>query len=351
MGYYPHGSKLFSDLTHYFRSWGFVIALARDSQNINDYASALGALAHYSSDNNGHHLGTNLAVPMLYPKLAKKYGSVVTYEDDPIAHVKTEFGFDVIEVVQGRYTAENYHNFIGFAVSIPLLERAFLETYGLELKAIFTDEDRSINSYRNTVGNLLPKATRIAWVLKKNDIQRDMPGITRKNFLYNLSRVEYEKDWGKNYQPPTAGDRFLAFLTQLLPKVGPLRVLEFRTPTPDAEKLFESSFNTSLDRYKGLLSQLSKNQLYLPNCNFDVGGITKRGQYHLSDTTCAALLNKLSANRFATTSLTLRTDLLVYFSSSETTPLKKQDAKANLKLEEQLHQLQQSSATASSNLP
>jgi hypothetical protein len=350
MGYYPHGSKLFSDLTHYFRSGDFVMALVRDSQNINDYAFALGALAHYSADNNGHHLATNLAVPMLYPKLEKKYGKVVTYEDDPVAHVKTEFGFDVIEVAQGRYTAENYHNFVGFNVSVPLLQRAFLETYGLELKTIFVDEERAMNSYRNTVGNLLPKATRIAWALKQDDIQKDMPGITRKKFLYNLSRADYEREWGKNYKPPTGADKFLAFLTRILPKIGPLRVLEFRTPTPATEKLFESSFNVSLDRYKTFLSQLSKNQLELPNSNFDVGEITKRGQYHLSDTTCAALLDKLSANQFATASLPLRADLLAYFSSPDASPAKKENVKANLKIQEQLRQLQQSSATASSNL-
>ena len=181
VGYYPHGSKLFSDLTHYFRSGDFVVALLSDSQDVNEYAFALGALAHYASDNNGHHLSTNLAVPILYPKLRSKYGSVVTYEDDPIAHVKTEFAFDVLEVAQGRYTAENYHNFTGFNVSIPLLERAFLETYGLQLNTIVPDEERSMNSYRNTVGGLLPRATRIAWALKKNEIQKDMPGITQRN--------------------------------------------------------------------------------------------------------------------------------------------------------------------------
>jgi zinc dependent phospholipase C len=121
MGYCPHGNKFFSDLTHYVRSGDFIEALLRDSQDLNEYAFALGAMAHYAADNNGHRLATNRAVPMLYPKLAKKYGNVVTYEDDPIAHVKTEFGFDVLEVAKGRYASDGYHDFIGFAVSLPLL--------------------------------------------------------------------------------------------------------------------------------------------------------------------------------------------------------------------------------------
>ena len=102
MGYYPHGSFFFSDLTHYVRSGDFDLALLRDSKDLDGYAFAIGALAHYAADNDGHKIGTNRAVPELYPKLHKKFGASVTYEDDPLAHVKTEFGFDVIEVAQQR---------------------------------------------------------------------------------------------------------------------------------------------------------------------------------------------------------------------------------------------------------
>src|ERR1700676_502518 len=103
MGYYPHGSKFFSDLTHYVRSGDFILALLRDAKDLDGYAFALGALSHYAADNDGHLIGVNQAVPILYPKLKKKYGDSVTYEKDPLAHVKTEFGFDVLEVAQGRY--------------------------------------------------------------------------------------------------------------------------------------------------------------------------------------------------------------------------------------------------------
>src|ERR1700674_5938548 len=96
MGYYPHGSFFFSDLTHYVRSGDFVLALLHDSKDLDGYAFALGALAHYASDNEGHPIGTNRAVPLLYSKLQKKYGDSVTYEEDKQAHVKTEFGFDVL---------------------------------------------------------------------------------------------------------------------------------------------------------------------------------------------------------------------------------------------------------------
>ena len=218
MGYYPHGSFFFSDLTHYVRSGDFVLALLRDSTDINGYAFALGALAHYAADNDGHPIGTNRAVPLLYPKLKKKYGDSVTYEQDKLAHVKTEFGFDILEVARGRYAPDNYHDFIGFGVSAPLLEQAFQETYGLDLKAVLSNEDQVIASYRHDVSQLLPKATRIAWSLKKNEIMKDQPGMTKRKFLYNLSRASYRKNWGKQYQPPTLYERFLAFLVRPSPK-------------------------------------------------------------------------------------------------------------------------------------
>src|SRR5690348_5433059 len=203
MGYYPHGSFFFSDLTHYVRSGDFVLALLRGSKDLDGYAFALGALAHYVADNDGHPLGVNRAVPLLYPKLKRKYGDAVTYEEDRLAHVKTEFGFDVLEVARGRYAPDSYHDFIGFGVSVPLLEQAFQETYGLDLKAVLTNEDEVLGSYRHAVSQLLPKATRIAWSLKKDEILKDQPSMTRKKFLYNLSRASYQKNWGKNYRPPT----------------------------------------------------------------------------------------------------------------------------------------------------
>src|SRR2546426_1448861 len=151
MGYYPYGSPFFSDLTHYIRGGDFIQALLRDSKNINEFAFATVALAHYAADNDGHRLGINRAVPVLYPGLRKKFGDSVSFEDDRLAHVKTEFGFDVLEIARERYAPDSYHDFIGFEVSRALLEQAFRETYGLELQAVLINEEKVLNSYRRDV--------------------------------------------------------------------------------------------------------------------------------------------------------------------------------------------------------
>jgi hypothetical protein len=336
MGYYPHGNFFFSDLTHYVRSGDFVLALLRDAKDLDGYAFALGALGHYAADNDGHRIGTNRAVPILYPRLQKKYGDSVTYEEDPLAHVKTEFGFDVLEVAQGRYAPDAYHDFIGFGVSVPLLEQAFQETYGLDLKRVLSDEEKVLGSYRYDVSQLLPKATRIAWSLKKDEIMKDQPSMTKKKFLYNLSRASYRKNWGKKYQPLSLWERFLAFLVSIIPKVGPLKVLELRTPTPQTERMFETSFNTALDRYRKLLAEADTGQPDLPNNNFDTGDITGPGKYRLNDETHANLLDELAKQNFSGASPAVLKELLEFYGHPDAPYATKRNPKAWAKVQAQL---------------
>lgn len=313
IGYYPHGSFFFSGLAHYVRSGDFVLALIHDSTDLDGYAFALGALAHYAADNEGHRIGVNRAVPVMYPQLERKYGDSVTYEENKQAHLKTEFSFDVLQVARGRYASDDYHDFIGFGVPAPLLEQAFQETYGLDLKHVLSDEDKVLGSYRYAVSKLIPKATRIAWRLKKDNIVKDWPGVTRNKFLYNLSRSSYRKNWGKTYQRPSFGDNVLAFVIRILPKIGPLKVFALKTPTPAAQQMFEASFNTTLDRYRKLLGDAGTGRLTLPNDNFDTGDMTGPGRYFLNDRTQAQLLDELAKQNFAGASPEVRTELLQFF--------------------------------------
>ena len=314
MGYYPFGNKFFSDLVHYVRSGDFVEALLRDSQDINEYAFALGALAHYAADNEGHRSGTNRAVPILYPRLRRKYGDIVTYDEDPLAHLKTEFGFDVLQVAKGRYASDAYHDRIGFQVSKSLLARAFQETYSLDLDSVLTNYDLAISSYRRGVSRLIPEATRIAWETKKDEIQKDTPGITRTAFLYRISRANYEKEWPGKYSKPGFGTRLLAFLIRLVPKIGPFQDLAFKIPTPETEKIFVASFADALQKYEQLAKeQRAGGKVALVNDNIDTGTVTGPGQYPLADKTYADLMDRLDRNKFASISPELRNDLLVYY--------------------------------------
>ena len=340
LGYYPHGRFFFSDLTHYVRSGDFVLALLRDATDLDGYAFALGALAHYAADTEGHPIGTNRAVPMLYPRLEKKYGDIITYEQDRLAHVKTEFGFDVLQVAKNRYAPDNYHDFVGFGVSTPLLEQAFRETYGLELREVLENEEKVLGSYRYDVSQLIPKATRVAWSLKESEIQKDQPGITRRKFLYNISRSSYRKNWGRDYKPLSLEDRVLAFFIRIIPKIGPLKVLQLKTPTPETERLFEAGFNTALDRYRQYLGAVADGRPPdLPNQNFDTGTNTSPGEYWLEDKAQARLLDELAKQGFKGAAPEIRAELIEYLSHPDAPYAMKKKAKRWAKVQAELDEL------------
>jgi len=345
MGYYPYGSPFFSDLTHYVRSGDFIQALLRDAQDLTEYAFALGALAHYAADNDGHRIGTNRAVAVLYPGLGKRYGDSVAYEDGKLAHVKTEFGFDVLEIAKERYAPDGYHDFIGFEVARRVLDQAFLETYGLELKSVLLKEDKALNSYRRDVSKLIPKATRIAWHLKKGEIKDDIPDATKKRFLYNLSRSNYEREWGKNYKKPSPGEVFLAFLYKLIPKIGPLKILQFRTPTPETEHMFEASFNATLSRYRKLLAATGDGTLQLENDNFDVGESTGPGKYRMNDEAHAKLLHELTETNFTNLTSEAKAELLHFYADPDAPYDTRRHAGAWAKVQTELQQLRTAPVT------
>jgi hypothetical protein len=319
MGYYPLGSHFFTDLTHYVRGADFVLAMLRDASDVNEYAFALGALAHYVADNTGHPLAINRAVPMLYPKLRRRFGDRVTYEDDPLAHIKTEFAFDVLQVARGRYPSQAYRDFIGFEVSKPLLERAFYDVYALELDDLFATLDASIASYRKSVSKTIPKATKVAWELKKDEIEKSIPGITAEKFIYD-------------YKKPGFGTKMLATLIKIIPKVGPLRALTFHVPTPETEKLFLESFDATVTRYQELLKAEQEGVLSIPDQNFDLGESPKPGIYKRADDSYAELVEHLAEKDFAAVSPELRANILSYYSDRDAPISTKQSPKRWQKL-------------------
>jgi hypothetical protein len=327
MGYYPFGSHLFSDLVHYARSGDFVINLLRESQTLNEYGFALGALAHYAADTQGHSVAVNRSVPMQYPELAKKFGPVVTYADDKVSHLKVEFSFDVLQVARGNYAPQAYHDFIGFDVPKEVLERAFEDTYSLKLKDVFADLDLALSTYRHAVSSVIPNLTRVAWDLKQNELKQAQPGLTRRRFVYNLSRASYKKEWDTKFHGPGVGTRVLAFVVRILPKVGPLRALKFKPPTTETARLFETSFNRTLDEYRRLLGEQGAGRLTLENRDFDTGAPTRPGEYVLADETYAQLARKIAAREPPAADEKLIEDVLAFFKDLGQPFAAKNDAK------------------------
>jgi hypothetical protein len=317
IGYYPFGNHFFSDLVHYVRSGDFVETMLDEADNINEYAFALGALAHYASDLSGHP-AVNIAVADTFPKLKAKYGGVVTYADNPTAHVRTEFGFDVVQVAKDRFTSQAFHDFIGFAVSKPLLERSFQKTYGLPLTDAFPNFDLAVGTFRYSVSTLIPNMTRVALAMKKDEILKEDPTETREKFIYHLKHSEYRREYGRTYKAPGLGTRLLAFFVNLLPKIGPLKALDFKMPTPITEDLYMKSVINARDSYEQDLKLAQAKSLTLDNKDFDTGKETRAGEYTLTDETYANLINKLADEKFAHLTPELKANIITFYADPQT---------------------------------
>lgn len=338
MGYYPFGNKYFSDLTHYVRSGDFIVNLINESNDLNEYAFALGALAHYSSDNIGHPT-VNRSVALEFPKLQKKYGNEITYGDNPKAHIRTEFGFDMAQVARNRYTSDRFHDFIGFEVSKPVLERAFQDTYGIPLSQVLTKEDLAIGTFRRAISQIVPEMTRVALIARKKEIVAETPNVNIRKFRYYLSRANYQKEWGKGYRRPGFGTRVLAFFLKLVPKVGPFKALNFQIPTTQAENLYIASVDHTVENYKSLLVKVEEKKLVLANTDFDTGHLTHAGEYKLTDNAYARLLDELAQDKFQQVTPELRENILAFYGDPSAPVSTVRDASAWTKTQNQLNQL------------
>lgn len=328
MGYFPFGSKFFTDLLHYVRSGDFVQNLLLESTNVNEYAFALGTLAHYNADIYGHSLGTNKAVAIVYPELKQEFGNTITFADHPVSHVKTEFGFDVLQIARGNYAPEAYQRFIGFEVAKEPLERAFLKTYGLELGDVFVSVPLAVGTYRYTIKNLMPDLTRAAWKAKEHEIKDAKPGISRRDFVYRMSRAKYHSNWGDTYERPGFFTRIWAWIIRISPKVGPLRSLGFTMPTPEAEQLFYKSFNTTVSNYSNVLKQLRSSDSKMENMQLDTGKPTAPGEYELTDETYLTLLEKLDKSEYKHLTPQLQQHMLQFFKTKK--PAEKEQDKEEI---------------------
>ena len=340
MGYYPFGNKYFSDLTHYVRSGDFVINLLKEASDIDEYAFAMGALAHYAADNCGHPT-VNEAVGIEFPKLEKKYGKEVTYEDNPKAHIRIEFGFDVTQVAKNRYTSDRYHDFIGFEISKPVLERAFQDTYGMPLSDVISNQDLAIGTFRRAISTVIPEMTRVALIARRKEIVSETPNFRARQFRYYLSRTSYQKEWGKAYHRPGFGTRVLAFFLKFVPKIGPFKALDIKVPTQKTEDLYIASVDKTIEDYTRLVHQAAGEHLQLPNTDFDTGHDTLPGEYKLTDDTYARLLDQLAKHGFSQISAELRSNILAFYSNPSAPIATKKNSAAWQKTQDEVQKLRE----------
>jgi hypothetical protein len=296
-------------LVHYVRTGDFVNALIDESENLNEYAFAIGLMSHYFADNYGHSMGTNRVVPLMFPHAREEYGDVVSYEEGKTKHIRVEFGFDVLQTAKGKYEPQAYHDFIGFKVSEPVLERALKKTYGLEVKDVFSNLSAAVSTFRFAVRNLIPEMTKDAWKVRRSFIYQLNPLVTKETFHYRMKRPSYRSEFGKFNLKST----FISIILSVLPKVGPLSALKFKEPTPEGEKIFEKSFNEIISHYGTELKKIETEKPRLKNHDYDTGKKTEVGEYKLANETYDKLLFKLQKKNFLNVNSSLKKNLLDFY--------------------------------------
>lgn len=311
IGYSPMGSLLFTNLIHYVRNGDFVMAVINESENLNEYAFGLGLLCHYQADKYGHSLGTNKAVAILFPDLKKKYGESVSYENGCSEHARVEFGFDVIQTARGNYDIDAKRRFMSFKVSEPVLEKAFLKTYGVKPEELFGSMKVAIGTFRFAVKQLMPELTEDAWRVRNAFILEKDPKAERNKYNSSISRKDYNKEFGK----PGLKTILISFIIGIVPKIGPTSGLKYKTPNEQVDEIFDQSFKAIVKHYSTSLKQLESGNLYLENINFDTGEPSIPGTYDLTDDTYYKLLKELRKNKFKDVSPELKNDLTRFYAS------------------------------------
>lgn len=185
--------------------------------------------------------------------------------------------------------------------------------YGLRLSDLLISEDLAIGTYRHTVSQLIPEATKIAWAMKQDELQQLLPGIQREHFVYDLPQEAYDKEWGDRYERPHWYDTLLGLVFRVVPSFGPLTALSIKVPSAESERLFRASVATSVERYRNVLHQLLTHVPPFADLNLDTGQPIQAGTYALADRAYAELLQRLQDHYFADATPELRNALLAFY--------------------------------------
>lgn len=339
LGYYPFGNHLLSDLTHYVRPGDFVLSLIRNAHTANELAFAIGALSHYVGDTIGHSEAINEAVATEFPKLGKKYGPVVTYGEGEHAHVRTEFAFDVNEISKRRFAPSAYLDHVGLAVPIPLLRRAFFQTYGIDLYDVIGHRRPLLRGYRFAIRSFLPRIAYAEVLLHKNSFPAETPSLALTKLNKDLAQSEFENGWDQYRKEPGIGTHLLAGILFILPRIGPLSDAAIRGPNAQTQEKYIDSVNHSTEALRHLLANFGSIDSLVPNLDLDTGAKVKPGAYRLSDQTYARLLGMLTQKPSQPLPPALRQNIEDFYSDPSAPIATKKNAKKWKAVQAELKQL------------
>lgn len=339
LGYYPFGNPFLSNLTHYVRPGDFILSLIDNAQNSDELAFAIGALSHYIGDTIGHSEAINEAVGVEFPKLAKKYGPIVTYDEGEHPHVRTEFAFDVNQISKRRFAPSAYLNHVGLAVPVPLLRRALFQTYGVDLYDVIGHRRPVLTGYRFAVRSFLPRIAQAEVVLHKNGFPPEISSKALDSLNKNLAQSDFENGWEQYRKKPGIGTHLLAYILFILPRIGPLSDAAIRGPNAQTEASYIASLNHSIDALRHILINFDSVDYLVPNRDLDTGGMVRSGTSRLTDQTYGKLVGFLTRTPARPVPFALKQNIANYYSDPTAPIATKKDAQEWTKLQAELRTL------------
>ena len=344
MGYYPFGKQFFSNLTHYVRTGDFIASLFRNAHSANELAFAVGALSHYLGDSIGHSECVNPATAVEFPRLARKYGEAVTYDESPHAHVRTEFAFDIDQLSHHRLAPAAYLTHIGIAVPRKLVERAFYETYGLHLHEVLGPEVPAVRSYRSSVRSYIPRFAHAESVLHRNHFPPDVTDESFEHFERDVQKADFQAHWAASRKRAGFVSHVLAVVILIIPKIGVISDLSIRGPNSETEQMYVRSVNDTMGQFRDVLRRLKEQPdppIVLANRDLDTGDPVRPGSYRLTDQTYAELLRRITAQPDRKVPFGIRRDLLAFYSNPNAPIVTKKNPKAWERVQQDLATLHQ----------
>ncbi len=342
IGYYPFGDQSFSNLTHYVRSGDFVVNLLRNAHDADELAFAIGALSHYIGDSIGHAEATNLAVPQEFPKLRAKYGSSVSYAEGKHQHVQTEFAFDINEIAHHRVAPLPFLRHIGLRVSTRQLALAFYQTYGItENFGLRRGRLINVRDYRFATRTFIPRIAYALTLLHRNGEPPDPTTPAVVELEKEASAVAQENNWQAYRHKAGIETHLIACLIFILPKIGPLALVNIKGPTQKTEEDYAHSVAVATTDLRLILAAFTPisarstappspltslvlngppaliqhdHRHPLPNRDLDTGRVVEPGGYSLTDSTYASLLHKLVARPDRPIPPGVKNDVEAYYS-------------------------------------
>jgi hypothetical protein len=355
IGYYPFGDAFFSNLAHYVRTGDFVVSLFRNATNADELAFAVGALSHYVGDSLGHPLATNISVPVEFPDLRAKYGSVVNYAEGRHQHIQTEFAFDINEIAHHRAAPVRYLRHIGLKVPVRQLALAVYQTYGITED--FSQKKRrrfNVRDYRFAVHTFIPRIAYAVTLLHRRHEPADTATPEAVEFEKEVAALSASENWDAYRRHAGIGTYMLAGFLFILPKVGPISLVAVKGPTESTESEYVHSVTVSTTVLREMLARFtppasrsagtsslaidsrgpapnapranngsgddvlleSRDPRHpLPNRDLDTGRVVQPGGYSLTDSTYARLLHRLTQQPTGPIPPGIKEEIQAYYSN------------------------------------